>query len=181
MISPFRQKMSPYIQKHLFYHFLSMKLSMSFNVSLDKRTGESLLLTDDTKRWHIVYCCLFSYRYLDIRWTIIIVDANGKEYELITKDVFYYTTSLSVCWDDIDLPIIGRLNTCSVYAQCPLFRDVNGKVIKNRSDIYMTFLTVAEPRERRKGCVSSLLRKYLTEELLAIRYNCTQILLISSN
>lgn len=71
-------------------------------------------------------------RYLDVRWTVIVVDASGKEYELVTKDVFYYTTSISVCWNDMALPVVGRLSSCSIYAQCPLFRDAKGKAKENR-------------------------------------------------
>ncbi|XP_065065127.1 F-box only protein 15-like [Rhopilema esculentum] len=62
-------------------------------------------------------------RYLDVQWAAVITDTEGNDYTLLSKEATYYTTSLSVCWNDIDLPPVGRLASCRIFAQCPVFQN----------------------------------------------------------
>ena len=69
-----------------------------------------------------------------MQWTAVITDTEGNDYTLLSKEATYYTTSLSVCWNDIDLPPVGRLASCRIFAQCPLFRNAVGAAQKDRLD-----------------------------------------------
>jgi len=70
-------------------------------------------------------------KYLDLQWTIVVLDATGTKYEFVTKVAYQHTTSISVCWENVELPSVGRLISCSIFVQSPLFRDAKGNAVEH--------------------------------------------------
>ena len=71
-----------------------------------------------------------------MQWTIVILDATGTKYELVTKVAYQHTTSISICWEDVELPSVGRLISCFIFAQSPLFRDAKGNAVEHRFEFF---------------------------------------------
>ncbi len=59
-------------------------------------------------------------------------DLHGSLHEVTSKDINHFSTSISVCWNEVDLPPIGELKSCAVYADSPLFCHKDGSVVQDR-------------------------------------------------